>query len=584
MRAMTTEMTPPSSGPNLNAAPEDPDFPTMEQMLAMRFVDRLPLLCKQWASQVSATPFSIIALYWTKYFVLFIGGWAFFASFAKGYAGLWTFDWFFSWASFQKAVVWCMFYELAGFGCSSGPMNGKFKPPIGGFLYFARPGTTKLSLVPDWPILGGITRSWFDVAGYVAMMIFLFRALIAPEVTPELLAPIFVLLPILGLMDKTLFLAARAEHYYTALVVLAVASGDDGLWIAGCKMIWMFIWFWAAMSKVNHHFGSVIMVMMNNGPFFPKWLKKRLFTDYPEDLRPSPFAHRMAHFGAATEASIPVLFLLFGGDPLAAFAIAFLATGFHGFIALNNPSGMPIEWNIMMIYGAWFLFFANPEISVGALPEAMPLLFLFLLFALLVVPAYGNFFPRHVSFLLAMRYYAGNWAYNLWLFRGDAIEKLKRCTKASGTLGEQLESMGVDSLGVRAAEINAATSRFLHLQGRVLHDAVPHAVDDADNYTWLDGEMVAGMVVGWNFGDGHLGHESLARVLQPQCQFEPGEVRVISVEGQPLFGPTMAWRTFDVATGPIAEGETRMFPAQEWQPWPEGERAEAFHNGHAPAS
>jgi len=573
----------PGAAPNLNAAPGDPDFPSIEQMLEMRFVDRLPLLCKQWASQVAPTPMAIIVMYWTKYFVLFIGGWAFFASFAESYTGFFGFDWFFSWDSFQKAVVWCMFYELAGFGCSSGPMNGKFKPPIGGFLYFMRPGTTKLSLVPDWPILGGITRSWFDVAAYAAIMAFLFRALIAPEVTPALLAPVLVLLPIVGLMDKTLFLAARAEHYYTALVVLAVAAGDDGLWIAGCKMIWMFIWFWAAMSKVNHHFGSVIMVMMNNGPFFPTWLKKGLFVDYPHDLRPSRFAHTMSHFGAATEMGIPFLFLFFGHDPLLAGLIAFLAMGFHGFIALNNPSGMPIEWNLMMIYGAWFLFFTNPEIPVTILPEAIPVLFGFLLFALFVVPTYGNFFPRHISFLPAMRYYAGNWAYNVWLFRGDAIEKLSRCTKASGRLSEQLRSMGVDEAGVQASAMAVPASRFLHLQGRVLHDAVPYAVDDSDNYEWMDGEMVTGMTVGWNFGDGHLGHEMLAAALQPQCQWEPGEVRVISVESQPLFGSTMKWRTFDLATGPIAEGATKMGPAQALQPWPEGEKAEAFHNGHAPA-
>jgi len=50
-----------------------------------------------------------------------------------------------------------------------------------------------------------------------------------------------------------------------------------------------------------------------------------------------------------------------------------------------------------------------------------------------------------------------------------------------------------------------------------------------------------------------------------------------------LFGPAMKWRVFDVASGPIAEGETLMSPAQALQPWPVGERAEAFHNGSAPA-
>ena len=40
--------------------------------------------------------------------------------------------------------------------------------------------------------------------------------------------------------------------------------------------------------------------------------------------------------------------------------------------------------------------------------------------------------PSRVSFLLAMRYYAGNWAYNIWLFRGDAVRKLAKLVKAAG--------------------------------------------------------------------------------------------------------------------------------------------------------
>ena len=54
---------------------------------------------------------------------------------------------------------------------------------------------------------------------------------------------------------------------------------------------------------------TVIMVMMNNGPFFPKVLKKSLFANYPNDIRPSRFAHFMAAFGHISEFAIP--FILF---------------------------------------------------------------------------------------------------------------------------------------------------------------------------------------------------------------------------------------------------------------------------------
>ncbi len=66
--------------------------------------------------------------------------------------------------AFQKAIVWALFYEIAGFGCSWGPMNGRFKAPMGGFLYFLRPGTTKLPLFPGSPVFGGIRRTGLDVA------------------------------------------------------------------------------------------------------------------------------------------------------------------------------------------------------------------------------------------------------------------------------------------------------------------------------------------------------------------------------------------------------------------------------------
>ena len=144
---------------------------------------------------------------------------------------------------------------MLGFGCGMGPMNARFKPPLGGFLHFLRPGTTKLPLFPGLPVFGGIRRSWLDVALYAANQLFLLRALLAPEVTPALLLPSVVLIPLLGVTDKTLFLAARAEHYWVALVCLAVAH-DGALWLSACKVVWCAIWFWAATSKLNHHFPS----------------------------------------------------------------------------------------------------------------------------------------------------------------------------------------------------------------------------------------------------------------------------------------------------------------------------------------
>ena len=139
----------------------------------------------------------------------------------------------------------------------------------------------------------------------------------------------------------------------------------------------------------------------------------------------------------------------------------------------------------------------------------MPLLLAFVLFCMFVVPLYGNFVPSRVSFLLAMRYYAGNWAYNIWLVRKDAIGKLAKLDEERGHHARAARTLLPDPELVDVALAMSLAHRFMHLEGRPLLEALPRAVDDIDDYEWIDGEMVAGMVLGWNFGDGHLNNESL---------------------------------------------------------------------------
>jgi hypothetical protein len=559
-----------------------PPYP-LERLQGAAFPERVRLVCRSWAAQVAPNQPVVMALYWAKYLFVYIAGWAAFVAFNADYPGFSSpIDWAFTAAAFQKAIVWSIFYELTGLGCSWGPMNARFKPMIGGFRYFLRPGTTKLPLFPGAPVIGSHRRSGLDVTLYAAHQLFLLRALLAPEVTPDLLVPSLVLIPVLGVLDKTLFLAARAEHYYVALVCLVVASADD-LWISGCKLVWCFIWFWAATSKLNHHFPSVIVFMMNNGPFFPKFLKQRLFMSFPDDLRPSQLATLMAHLGTVTEYSIPLLLL---ASPNETTTLLFLAlmTSFHGFIALNNPNGMPIEWNILMIFGGIYLFGFNPDASLLALGAA-PLLLGFLLICLFGVPLFGNLFPARVSFLLSMRYYAGNWAYNIWLFRkGGSLEKLERLTKSAGTMREQLAQMGLDEETVELASNLSMASRFMHFEGRALLEALPRAVDHIDNYEWLEGEVFGGSIIGWNFGDGHLNGKLLLDAIQPQCHFEAGEVRLLSVESQPLLTPTMDWKIYDAATGLLDAGTTRLGPMRDLQPWPTGAHAEALERGNPAAT
>jgi hypothetical protein len=548
-----------------------------EKIVGAPFPERVKLACQNWAHSSPNLP-SVMALYWIKYFVVLIGGWAFWCSFNAGYPGLAQIgDWAFTSEAFKKAVVWSTAWELFGFGCGWGPMNARFDKWFGGYRHFARTGTIKHPLIPGAPLIGGTTRNWLDVALYVLNQVLLVRILFAPSVTPDLLLPCFLLIALNGVLDKTLFLVARAEHYWVVLACMIFAAADD-LWIAGAMLTWSFIWIWAAVSKWNAHFPSVIMFMMNNGPFFPKALKHRLFKSFPDDLRPSGFAEKMAWFGHASEFAIPFILLaaaLTGSQGLL-LAGCILFTGFHGFIGLNNPNGMPVEWNILMIYGGWFLFWFHPDTSILDM-AAKPLLLVPMLFSLVAIPTVGNFVPARVSFLLSMRYYAGNWAYNIWLFRkGGAIDKLRKLKKVSGTVYEQLADLVEDPVEFECTKSVMMVSRFMHFQGRPLLEALPVAVDNIEDYEWHEGELVGGMVLGWNFGDGHLNGEKLLASIQPICNFEEGEVRVVSVESQPLFGPTMHWRVYDPVRGRIAEGKTRMADYVNHQPWPEGQVAKAL--------
>jgi hypothetical protein len=548
-------------------------------MLAAAFPERVKLVCQSWAAQVAPNRVDVMALYWAKYFLAYIGGWAFFVSFNRDYPGFASpVAWAFDPTSFEKAIAWSIFYELLGIGCSWGPMNARFKPMTGGFRYFLRPGTTKMPWFPGAPVIGNATRGWVEPVLYALVQLSLLRALIAPELTPALLLPALILVPALGVLDTTIFLAARAEHYWVALTCLVVATGGD-LWISGCKLIWCFIWFWAATSKINSHFPSVIMVMMNNGPFFPKRLKKRLFADFPSDLRPSRLATFMAHFGTFAEYLIPVLLVWSPNEIVTVLGLC-LMTGFHGFIAMNNPNGMPVEWNILMIYGGWFLFLFHPQAGLEAL-TAMPLLLAFLIFWGFLLPLLGNFFPSRFSFLLSMRYYAGNWAYNIWLFRkdGDGVAKLDKLVKSAGTMRSQLQALGLDGEALEVAAMLTMATRFMHFEGRPLLEALPRAVDHIDNYEWFEGEVFGGSILGWNFGDGHLNGKALLDLIQPQCGFAPGEVRLVSVESQPLFNASMRWKIWDAATGLVDEGITNLRAMHQQQPWPTGKYAAAFERG-----
>lgn len=496
-------------------------------------------------------------------------GWMFFVSFTPG-LGMWEVGrWWSEGIAFQKAFIWGCLIEVLGFGCMSGPLGFRIVPPFTACLHFLWPGTIKLAPFPGLPLFGGTTRSWFDVALYAGFVAALLRALLAPAIGVGELLPIVVLLPLCGLADKTILLAARFEHHFAMIVCFLLAAG--GNWLAAAKAVQLAIWFWAGVSKLTAAFGYVVPIMTVNNPLLRSpALRRRMFVSYPDDLTPSTLGKLMAHAGTFLEFAAPLtLIWVTGPGPLQVVGLCFVVM-LHGFILSNMPAGAVFEWNLLSLYAAFFLFAGHPEVTVLDI-DSLPLALL-LAIGLLAVPLYGNLVPARVSFLLAMRYYAGNWPWNAWLFRGDAPRKLDRLRRVAPLLREQLEryapaeAASMDSRGL--------AFRSLHLQGRALGLLLPRAIDGRpfEEYHYYDGEVVAASALGWNFGDGHLCDERLLRAIQAHCDFADGELRAIMVESQPLLGSTLHWRIVDACRGQLAEGHVSLAALARRAPWDYGER------------
>ncbi|OBK53129.1 DUF3556 domain-containing protein [Mycobacterium kubicae] len=544
--------------------------------------ERLQVVTRHWAEHGFGTPYAVYLLYLIK-IALYVAVPAVIISFTPGLGGLGRIgDWWTQPIVYQKVIIFTLLFEVTGLGCGSGPLTGRFMPPIGGILYWLRPKTIRL---PPWPgkvpFTSGDSRSIVDVALYAVVLIGGVWALLSPGhggsvtaaadvglIDPVRVIPTIVALALVGLRDKTIFLAARGEHYWLKLFVFFFPFTDQ---IAAFKIIMLFLWWGAATSKLNHHFPYVVSVMTSNNALLRSRLftpiKHRLYLDPVNDLRPTWLPKMMAHVGGTTaEFIVPTVLVFVAGDqPWRWFLIGFMVI-FHFNILSNLPMGVPLEWNVFFIFSLFYLF--GHYGAIRATDLRSPLL-LALIAAAVVVVIVGNMFPKKISFLPAMRYYAGNWATSVWCFRAGAEDKIEaNVVKSSALVVNQLAKL----YDAETAEIMAdktAAFRAMHTHGRALNGLLPRAIDNEADYKIREGEIVAGPLVGWNFGEGHLHNEQLLEALQRRCHFDEGEVRLIVLEGQPIHSQRQWYRIFDAKTGLIEEGYVEVKDMLTRQPWPE---------------
>jgi hypothetical protein len=337
--------------------------------------------------------------------------------------------------------------------------------------------------------------------------------------------------------------------------------------IVAAQLVFVCIWWGAASSKLNRHFPFVVTVMISNTPWNrSRKAKRRLYRNHPEDLLPSSTGVLAAHLGTAMEFALPAVLLVSKGGTIGWLAAAGMIV-FHLHILSTFPLAVPLEWNVFMIFGILFLFGHYGSVPLSSLDD--PLLILILAVTCVGIPILGNLRPDLVSFLPSMRYYAGNWATSQWLFRkeGGAEEKLDRCiVKSAPIVVEQLAGF-YDRQTAELLLAKGLAFRAMHSHGRALNGLLPRAVDDVEDYRVREGELVAGVVLGYNFGDGHFHDQRLLAAVQERCGFEPGELRVVTLESQPARVSHQRYRIYDAAEGLIEEGTVEVADMVERQPW-----------------
>ena len=300
-------------------SPTLPDV-DVDQWRALPRAERTKVLQQHWTLNGFGTPYAIYLLYALKIGLYVLGGLALAAS-TPGIGTLGNVgDWWTEPVVFQKVIVWTLLFEVLGFGCGFGPLTLRFLPPLGTFLYWLRPGTIRLPPWPDRvPLTRGSTRTLVDVVLYAAVLAAAMWVLLAPAdragdvqgmIEPSRFVPLVVLLPILGLRDKTIFLAARAEHYWVTTLVFFLPFVDM---VLAAKLIMLALWWGAATSKLNKHFPFVVGTMLSNAPLVLRPVKRLLWRDVETDVRPSRVAMTLAHSGTVVEYSVPLVLLLSSG-------------------------------------------------------------------------------------------------------------------------------------------------------------------------------------------------------------------------------------------------------------------------------
>ena len=583
-------------------SPSSQPLPPAE-FLRLPLRERMRILTGHWVEDGFGTPRVLHVVYVLKMIGLYFAVGLWITSMTT--AGVEFTDpgtWFDNIVVYQKLAVYLMLLEVIGLGGAFGPLCGHFAPMIGNIRFWIRPGTIRMA---PWgrrvPFTAGDERTIFDVVLFLGVLASLVYPLaidaepmsvpllggVGPQelIPAEAFIPILVTMPLMGLRDKVIFLAARSEQYlpimlFSAWLGWSIDSGEDFVnLVVAFKIIICIVWIGAGTSKLGHHFMNVVPPMVSNTPGQLGFVKRLHYRNPPEDLRPSKFAWFMAHVGGTTvELLIPLTLLLTTSNTVAMLGALAMLT-FHIFITSTFPLAVPLEWNVYFGYIAivlWGGFGDGFDASVYNIWNFSEPLLLIPIFALLLFgPILGNLRPDLVSFLPSMRQYAGNWASAVWTMKPGIQERFNELPLVENQV-DQLQRMALTPYEKDEAEMTvqkAIAWRSMHSQGRGLFSVMYQHLDDIESRTIWEGEFICSTILGWNFGDGHLHDERLVAAVQKRLNLEPGDLVVAYCESQaiPWANPPQRYRVIDAALGVVERGTWDVKDCVEAQPWlPDG--------------
>lgn len=554
----------------------------LDEFAKIPFLRRMKILQLHWVEAGFGTPKQTVTFYVWKIFFYCLFGLIVAGAFTAGLEFNDIDGWWDEPILYQKLMIWTVLLEILGLAATCGPMAFHFDPPIGQSLYWWQNDTLRVPPYPNHvPFTKGNRRTPWDTGLYKLIVFWLILMLFLsgeqvpglPEGTAGVLPrwPLIVyavLIGIMGLRDKCVFLASRAEQYVPTMLAFALFPNFVDM-IVAAKIFIVVVWMGAGVSKLQHGFSATVAIMLQNSPWnASRKLRMATVKDFPNDIRPSNFTHFMAHFGGTTTEIVMPLILLFSPWPWLTWIAIVSMWLLHAFIVSTIPLAVPLEWNVFFMFCVWFLFHNFPAGDGYGVGDMNPALLAGVVAFALFPVVLGAFWPQYVSFLIGLKQYAGNWASTTWSFRDrEKEDRLNECiVKAADNQIDQLEPL----FGREISEIfmqKAIAFRMMHPMGRMHITLHMRHSGDIDTRVLREGEFVSNTLTGWNFGDGHCHDERLIEAVQERCKYEPGDLVVVFTESQPMFSKKVQYRVIDAALGVVEKGWYHNDDAAREQPW-----------------